>query len=64
MLEFKYDTQLLIEGENLDEDEINALGIGFVKADIINEEDVIRHDPDKLCNAVMQLVLQVQSQLG
>ena len=23
MLEFKYDTQLLIEGENLDEDEIN-----------------------------------------
>lgn len=48
----------------VDEDEINALGIGFVKADIINEEDVIRHDPDKLCNAVMQLVLQVQSQLG
>ena len=24
MLEFKYDTQLLIEGTNLDEDEINA----------------------------------------
>ena len=23
MLEFRYDTQLLIEGENLDEDEIN-----------------------------------------
>ena len=23
MLEFKYDTQLLIEGENLDEDEIS-----------------------------------------
>lgn len=23
MLEYKYDTQLLIEGENLDEDEIN-----------------------------------------
>lgn len=23
MLEFKYDTQLLIEGQNLDEDEIN-----------------------------------------
>ena len=23
MLEFKYDTQLLIEGTNLDEDEIN-----------------------------------------
>ena len=23
MLEFKYDTQLLIDGENLDEDEIN-----------------------------------------
>ena len=24
MIEFKFDTQLLIEGENLDEDEINA----------------------------------------
>ncbi len=24
MLEFKFDTQLLIEGQNLDEDEINA----------------------------------------
>ena len=24
MLEYKFDTQLLIEGENLDEDEINA----------------------------------------
>ena len=24
MLEFKFDTQLLIEGENLSEDEINA----------------------------------------
>ena len=48
----------------VDEEAINALGIGFVKADIINETDVIRHDPDKLCNAVMQLVLQVQNKLG
>lgn len=24
MIEFKFDTQLLVEGENLDEDEINA----------------------------------------
>ena len=32
----------------VDETAINALGIGFVKADIINQKEVIRHDPDKL----------------
>ena len=48
----------------VDEEAINKLGIGFVKADIINETDVIRHDPDKLCNAVLQLFLQVQNKLG
>ena len=30
MIEFKFDTQLLIEGENLDEDEINA----YIKSNI------------------------------
>ena len=48
----------------IDEDAINALGIGFQKADIINETDVIRHDPDKLCNAVLQLVFHVQNQMN
>ena len=40
----------------IDEDAINELGIGFMKADIINESDVIRHDPVKLCNSVMQMI--------
>ena len=40
----------------VDEDAINALGIGFIKADIINESDVIRHDPQKLCRNVMKMV--------
>ena len=44
----------------VDEAAINALGIGFVKADIINETDVIRHDPDKLCRSVMQMVYRLQ----
>ena len=33
MLEFKYDTQLLIEGENLDEDEISEYFTEHFKGD-------------------------------
>lgn len=40
----------------VDEDAINALGVGVVKADIINESDLIRHNPDKLCRSVMRMV--------
>jgi 2-phospho-L-lactate transferase/gluconeogenesis factor (CofD/UPF0052 family) len=49
----------------VDEAAINALGVGFVKADIINETDVIRHDPDKLSRSVMKMVYHLQpSALG
>ena len=44
----------------VDEAAINALGVGFVKADIINETDVIRHDPDKLSRSVMKMVYHLQ----
>lgn len=44
----------------VDEEAINALGIGFLKADIINETDVIRHDPDKLCRNVMKMIYRLQ----
>jgi uncharacterized cofD-like protein len=44
----------------VDEEAINALGVGFVKADIINENEVIRHDPDKLSQAVMNMVYHLQ----
>ena len=40
----------------IDEDEINALGVGFVKADMIDENEVIRHNPDKLAKSVMRMV--------
>ena len=40
----------------IDEDAINALGVGCVKADIISETDVIRHDPMKLAKSVMQII--------
>ncbi|WP_298462770.1 YvcK family protein [uncultured Mitsuokella sp.] len=48
----------------VDEDAINALGIGFIKADIINETDLIRHDPDKLCHNVMKMVDGLRPGLG
>lgn len=35
MLEFRYDTQLLIEGENLDEDTINEYFINNFKGDCL-----------------------------
>lgn len=40
----------------IDEDEIHALGVGFVKADIINETNVIHHDSEKLAHNIMQMV--------
>ena len=44
----------------VDEEAINALGVGVVKADIINETDVIRHNPDKLCKSVMKMVYDLR----
>ena len=35
MIEFKYDTQLLIEGKNLDEDEISEYFITHFKGDCL-----------------------------
>lgn len=40
----------------IDEEKIHALGLGFVRADIINETEVIRHDPSKLATAVMKMI--------
>jgi dihydroxyacetone kinase-like predicted kinase len=45
MLEFKYDTQLLIEGENLDEDAINAYFVNNLKGDCllaVGDEELIK----------------------
>ena len=45
MLEFKYDTQLLIEGENLDEDEIYDCITDNFAGDcllVVGDEDLIK----------------------
>lgn len=45
MLEFKYDTQLLIEGKGLDEDAINDYFIAHFKGDsllAVGDEDLIK----------------------
>ncbi len=48
----------------VDEDELNALGVGFIKADIINETNVIHHDPVKLSRNVMKMVYSLKSGSG
>ena len=45
MLEFRYDTQLLIEGENLDEDKINEYFTNNFKGDCllaVEDEELIK----------------------
>lgn len=45
MLEFKYDTQLLIEGKNLDEDIISEYFMNNLKGDcllVVGDEDLIK----------------------
>ena len=44
----------------VDEAQINALGIGFVAADIINQSDAVRHDPDKLSRNVMRMIYDLR----
>ena len=44
----------------VDEDKINALGMGLIKADLISETDAGRHDPYKLCAAVMKMIYNLQ----
>ncbi|MBR3748078.1 MAG: YvcK family protein [Selenomonadaceae bacterium] len=40
----------------IDEDKINALGCGLIKADLMSTRDAGRHDPEKLCAAVMKII--------
>ena len=45
MLEYRYDTQLLIEGENLDEDEINDYITSHFKGDcllVVGDDTLIK----------------------
>ena len=40
----------------IDEDKVNALGMGLIKADLMSTHEIGRHDPDKLCAAVMKII--------
>ena len=61
MLEFRYDTQLLIEGENLDEDKINEYFTNNFKGDCllaVGDEELIKihfhtNEPWKVLNSIL-----------
>lgn len=66
MLEFKYDTQLLIEGENLDEDEISEYFTEHFKGDCllaVGDDELIKihfhtNEPWKVleyCNTIGEI---------
>ena len=66
MLEFRYDTQLLIEGENLDEDKISEYFTNNFKGDCllaVGDEELIKihfhtNEPWKIleyCNSVGEI---------
>ena len=56
------------EGESqpveVDEEKINALGCGLIKADLISETDAGRHDPEKLCKAVMKIIYDMSGKFN
>lgn len=45
----------------VDEAALGELGVRFVKADIINETNVVRHDPIKLSRNIMKMVYGLKS---
>ena len=48
----------------VDEEKINALGCGLIKADLISDTDAGRHDPDKLCKAVMKIIYDMSGKFN
>lgn len=45
----------------IDESEIDKLGVKLVKANIINETNLVRHDPVKLSRTIMKMVYDLKS---
>ena len=48
----------------IDEDAVNALGIGVVKADLVNSDDFAHHDPGKLMKNVMKMAYKLHPGIG
>ena len=42
----------------VDDDALNQLWVGIIKADLITSKDAIHHDPKKLCDSVMRVVYE------
>ena len=42
----------------VDDDALNQMGVGIIKADLITSKDAIHHDPKKLCDSVMRVVYE------
>jgi 2-phospho-L-lactate transferase/gluconeogenesis factor (CofD/UPF0052 family) len=40
----------------IDEDQLQALGVRVVRANVISETDTVRHDPDRLADVVVGIV--------
>ena len=45
----------------VDREALNALGVGFVQADLVSRTDGGHHDPDKLTRSVMKMVYGLQA---
>lgn len=44
----------------IDEEAIHKLGVGFIKADLINETNVIHHDSNKLTNNIIKIAYDLK----
>jgi len=47
----------------VDEEALNALGVGLIKADLITTKDAIHHDPKKLASNVMRAIYGIKAGL-
>lgn len=47
----------------VDEEELKALGVGIVQADIVNRADGIHHDPQKLTKCLRELIRRLEDSL-
>ncbi|WP_297964919.1 YvcK family protein [uncultured Anaerovibrio sp.] len=47
----------------VDDDALNALGVGLIKADLISGKEAIQHDPRKLASSVMRAVYGIKAGL-
>ncbi|MBQ3853244.1 MAG: YvcK family protein, partial [Anaerovibrio sp.] len=47
----------------VDEEALNALGVGLIKADLITSKDAIHHDPKKLASSVMRAIYGIKAGL-